>query len=130
MSGIMSSSTALRKVELIGTLLDKKRADGPSLALNFCNGSSFPLALPPIVARGISNPPCVRVQGMNHRLLLLLEQHLDSPSRPSPTSEGKTLAAAAAAAKRGLACIFAIDFFEADLIAQQVVRLIILANFV
>ncbi|PWN40742.1 PLC-like phosphodiesterase [Ceraceosorus guamensis] len=130
MSGIMSSSTALRKVELIGTLLDKKRADAPSLALNFCNGSSFPLALPPIVARGISNPPCLRVQGMNQRLLFLLQQHLDAqsgPPPPPPTSEGKTFAAAA---KRGLACIFAIDFFEADLIAQEVVRLIILANFV
>ena len=105
-------------------LLSQAGSDPSILGLNFTNGSSFPLALPPPVALG-----ALGYTGINARLSAYLKTLL--VSAPAQQAASKTGAGAQVApvwngAMKPLMAIFNLDYYgsEADL-----VPLLIQANF-
>lgn len=115
------------KFELVKELLESGATREPyTLALNFCSASTFPLALPPAVAKGIKGPRCLAVTGINVRVrdyvAAKLAASLDEESAAAKVS------APFATAQQGLQAVFALDFFDyAD--AIDLVSLLIESNF-
>ncbi|CAO1618694.1 unnamed protein product [Parajaminaea phylloscopi] len=127
------------KFGLVTSLLASDAAhNGSTLALNFCSASTFPLALPPAVAKGIKGPRCLAVRGMNVRLrdyvagFLAAQSNGAGRSSSDPDGHHDDAAAAAAAARpgahAGMQAVFALDFYGfAE--AIDLVPLLIEANF-
>lgn len=108
-----------RKFELVKQLLTESASDPETFALDFISCAHFPLATPPLTAKGWweSGPSKLRIQGMNSRLLDLVADTL--AGRPQHSADVAT---------PGLQACFAIDFYGYDG-AAQLIPLLIQANF-
>lgn len=121
-----------RKWELAVQLLQESGNRPDVFALNFISCASFPLATPPMTAKGSF---AMRVKGMNVRLLDhvvdVLGQQAEQRARDEggdKTAPAAAAVAAAATAIAGLQACFAIDFYDYDG-AAALIPLLIQANF-
>lgn len=109
------------KFKLVTELLENEAAREPNtLALNFCSASTFPLALPPVVSKGLLSrgPRWLGVTGINVRLRDYIATVLARSL--APNDQGHVAGQ--------LQAILALDYFDfAD--AQDLVPLLIEANF-
>ncbi|MCO5566244.1 hypothetical protein L7F22_019920 [Adiantum nelumboides] len=112
------------KFSLIEQLSKESRA-GDTFALNYTNGSSFPFALPPAVAKGFlddgtrtsSSNNIIATQGINIRVLnFVADLHFDSGPKTASTLPG-------------LQVTWAIDYYDEPKGAQDLIKLLIAANF-
>lgn len=112
-------SAIAQKVSLITALINQCGSDPGVLGLNFTNGSSFPFALPPYVAKGTgdqanaSAPACFNTIGVNARLVDLVATRLSSTTRN----------------RAGLMNVFALDFFDQSNLGADLTSLMVQANF-
>ncbi|KDN39389.1 PLC-like phosphodiesterase [Tilletiaria anomala UBC 951] len=113
------------KFQLMQKLLSSSGSDPNTLSINFANGSSFPLALPPSVAMG-----ALGYTGMNKRILDYVANQLLQASRTSPLAALGEKGAVAPLPWNGatnpLKCIFNLDYYETT---PDLVPLLIQANF-
>ncbi|SAM83610.1 related to 1-phosphatidylinositol phosphodiesterase precursor [Ustilago bromivora] len=117
---IGSLSAIPTKLKLIQTLLDMGGSDPAVLGLNFTNGSSFPIALPPFVAKGsgvqskgVSGRGWFSNIGVNALLVDLVATRLKG----------------AFGVRAGLMNIFALDFFDQNNLGADLASLMVHANF-
>lgn len=118
-------------MSLIERLCQQSGSDSAVFSLNYCNGSSFPLALPPAVAKGfldngtlspMERSPVMRflaTQGVN---VLLRDFVADSLFKVAPRKP-------ASGAVDGLKVTFALDYYNEPKGAADCVSLLIEANF-
>lgn len=113
------------KFNLAVRLLYEAGSDPNALGLNFLSGSTFPLALPPAVAKGVfeSGPRCFSTLGTNVRMRDEVASRLTAAMSANFTAQPSTAQALA-----GLQVTFAIDFY-AFKDAPDLVPLLIEANF-
>lgn len=103
--------------------LSKESAAGDMFSLNYTNGSSFPFALPPAVAKGFLDDgtkamsTVLATQGINVRLKnFVADIHFDSGTNARATLPG-------------LQVTWAIDYYDEPKGAQDLIPLLISANF-
>lgn len=116
---IGSLSAIPTKLGLISALLAQTGSNTDVLGLNFTNGSSFPMALPPWVAKGSGDQSAqsagwMSTRGVNALLVDLVAAKLANP-------QGK---------RAGLMNIFALDFFDQPGLNADLATLIVQANFI
>ncbi|GAK66430.1 PLC-like phosphodiesterase [Moesziomyces antarcticus] len=116
---IGSLSAIPTKLGLITALLTQTGANTDVLGLNFTNGASFPMALPPWVAKGSGDQSAqtagwMSTRGVNALLVDMLAGKLANP-------QGK---------RAGLMNIFALDFFDQPGLPADLATLIVQANFI
>ncbi|KAI3484835.1 hypothetical protein L1887_51889 [Cichorium endivia] len=116
---IGSLSAIPTKLGLISALLAQTGSNTDVLGLNFTNGSSFPMALPPWVAKGsgyqsAQSAGWMSTRGVNALLVDLVAAKLANP-------QGK---------RAGLMNIFALDFFDQPGLNADLATLIVQANFI
>lgn len=114
------------KFDLVRQLLDESGNQQDVFALNFVSCAQFPLATPPMTAKGWweSGPSALRVQGMNSRLRDLVAQKL---AEDGSSSDNKSIPFGNVALP-GLQACFAIDFYNYEG-ASDLIQLLIQANF-
>ncbi|SPO30604.1 related to 1-phosphatidylinositol phosphodiesterase precursor [Ustilago trichophora] len=119
---ISSLSAIPTKLSLITTLLSSSGSDPAILGLNFTNGSSFPFALPPWVAKGTgdqtkaaSGGGWLQNVGVNALLVDLVATRLKGGN--------------AGAMRGGLMNVFALDFFDQNNLGADLASLMVEANF-
>lgn len=117
---ISSLSAIPTKMKLIELLLSQSGSDEAVLGLNFTSGSSFPLALPPWVAKGTGDQSkgaegggWFQNIGVNALLVNLVAERLRE-------GRGK---------RAGLMNVIAMDYFDQDNLGADLVRLMVQANF-
>ncbi|KAJ1019731.1 hypothetical protein NDA13_005956 [Ustilago tritici] len=117
---IGSLSAIPTKLKLIQTLLDMSGSDPAVLGLNFTNGSSFPIALPPFVAKGsgdqskgVSGRDWFSNIGVDALLVDLVATRLKG----------------AFGVRARLMNIFALDFFDQNNLGADLASLMVHANF-
>jgi 1-phosphatidylinositol phosphodiesterase len=116
---IGSLSAIPTKLGLITALLAQTGSNTDVLGLNFTNGSSFPMALPPWVAKGSGDQSAqsagwMSTRGVNALLVDLVAAKLANP-------QGK---------RAGLMNVFALDFFDQPGLNADLATLIVQANFI
>lgn len=116
---IGSLSAIPTKLKLVQTLLDMSGSDPAVLGLNFTNGSSFPMALPPWVAKGSGDQSkgtggggWFSNIGVNALLVDLVATRLKG-------GFGR---------RAGLMNVFALDFFDQNNLGSDLATLIVQAN--
>lgn len=119
---ISTLSAIPTKLSLITALVDKCGSDPAVLGLNFTNGSSFPLALPPWVAKGTGDQSKGTTGGgwwsnigVNALLVDLVATRLKGGG-----GWGK---------RGGLMNVFAMDFFDQTNLGADLASLMVQANF-
>ncbi|KAJ1017839.1 hypothetical protein NDA16_005155 [Ustilago loliicola] len=121
---IGSLSAIPTKLKLISTLLDMSGADPAVFGLNFTNGSSFPMALPPWVAKGSGDQSKGTGGGgwfSNIGVNALLVDLIATRLKRGPGGAG--------ARRAGLMNMFALDFFDQNNLGADLVGLMVQANF-
>lgn len=132
---IGSLSSIPRKFELICDLMDQGGRDPSTLALDFCNGSSVPWALPPSVAKGWLDDGSIvqrcstllATRGVNPRLRDRVADIMAAASSSPHAHSGRE--EKLNQALDGLMVTFAIDFYAEPAAASDLVPLLIEANF-
>lgn len=130
---IGSLSAIPEKMSLIEKLCEQSGSNDTIFSLNYCNGSSFPFALPPAVAKGfLDNGTLLRqersslvqmfaTEGVNSQLRNFIAAKLfTNPSKSHTTSSG---------AVDGLKIVWALDYYNEPKGAMDLVSLLIEANF-
>lgn len=124
------SSTLSEKFDLVTSLLTSTGSDPSVLSIDFCNGSSFPLAFPPAVAKGWGvGTKCAHVKGINERLHDLLVERVLLPQTASGQQNQAQGTDQAQQERVGAKAVFAIDFYEFPSDAPSLVPLLVEANF-
>lgn len=132
---IGSLSSVPRKFELICDLMDQGGRDASTFALDFCNGSSVPWALPQNVAKGWFDSgsllrrcsTLLATRGVNPRLRDRVADVLAAASARSSSEDDEKQQEHAL---EGLMVCFAIDFYTEPAASSDLVPLLIEANFV
>ena len=131
--GHESLSAIPEKMSLIEELCQKSGSDSQVLSFNYCNGSSFPFALPPAVAKGFLDNGTVTPEERSLLVrLLLATQGVNSQLRDSVASKlfnGTQSAKLGSGAMEGLMVLWALDYYNEPKGASDLVSLLIEANF-
>ena len=119
---ISSLSAIPQKLALVNTLLSQCGNDSNVFGLNFTNGSSFPFALPPWVAKGTgdqsraaSGGGWLQNIGMNAMLVDMVATRLRGMGGGQK--------------RAGLMNVFALDFFDQNNLGADLTSLMVQANF-
>lgn len=135
---IRTLSAIGEKVKLITKLCNSQMdANSESFALNYTNGSSFPLALPPAVAKGIlgsNGTPSLQtswqllaVQGVNVRLRdYIADLHMSQALSEQPPRDTAHFWSKGRSKKALLPVTFALDYYD---FVPDLVPLLIDSNF-
>jgi 1-phosphatidylinositol phosphodiesterase len=128
--GIGTLSAIPEKMSLIKRLCQESGSEDDAFTLNYCNGCSFPFALPPAVAKGFLDDGTktqeeryaltnmMATQGVNSHLRDYVVDLLHKAPRSSRQG-----------AIDGLKVTWALDFYNEPKGAADLVRLLIEANF-
>jgi 1-phosphatidylinositol phosphodiesterase len=129
---IGSLSALPGKMSLIEQLCDESGSDDDIFSLNYCNGSSFPFALPPAVAKGFLENGTLERREKSAILRLLSTEGVNSQLRNYVAGR---LFDCPSANKAGLGAIdgfkvtWALDYYNEPKGAADLVNLLIEANF-
>ncbi|SNX86989.1 related to 1-phosphatidylinositol phosphodiesterase precursor [Melanopsichium pennsylvanicum] len=121
---ISSLSNIPTKLSLINSLLTTSGSDPAIFGLNFTNGSSFPFALPPWVAKGTGDQTKAAANGggwlQNVGVNALLVDLIATRLKGGQAQWGK---------RGGLMNVIALDFFDQNNLGADLAGLMVQANF-
>jgi 1-phosphatidylinositol phosphodiesterase len=128
---IGSLSAIPDKVALIKQLCQESGSNGQVLSLNYCNGSSFPFALPPAVAKGFLDDGTMMGEEKSSLMRLLAREGVNSQVRDFVANVlfSNVSPLPRQGAVDELKIVWALDYYNEPKGAADLVPILIEANF-